>query len=389
MNATEFCQRLAASFPALTCLREREDIIPYSFDGTATYRQMPAAVVFPTTTGDVAALLRFAGEMQVPVVTRGAGTGLSAGSLPVVGRARALPDVKMNRIKRGGPRATSRCLAEAGASTQEVALAAAAADLFYPPDPGSMESFHHRRQRGGKLRRAARPEIRRSTRDYVMGLEVVLASGEVMWTGNKCVKDVAGYTLRDLFIGSEGTLGVITTVLLKLIPRPAARRTLLAIFDRMEDAGGNGVVGHRRADHPLHAGIPGWGDDQLRGGLRARRPAARRRRRPADGDGRPPCGGRGRGCEAMADLARRHGAREVRARRRRTRRRTRSPPHAARRRSRPWRGVAPTTILEDATVPRSELGAHDPLHPPNRRQIPLEDRHLRPHGVMGICTPPS
>jgi len=74
------------------------------------------------------------------------------------------------------------------------------------------------------------------TRDYVMGLEVVLPGGEVIWTGNKCVKDVAGYTLRDLFIGSEGTLGVITQVLLKLIPPPAARKTMLAVYDDMEKA---------------------------------------------------------------------------------------------------------------------------------------------------------
>jgi glycolate oxidase len=74
------------------------------------------------------------------------------------------------------------------------------------------------------------------TRDYVMGLEVVLPSGEVIFTGNKCVKDVAGYSLRDLFIGSEGTLGIITKVLIALIPKPAARKTLLATFDQMEDA---------------------------------------------------------------------------------------------------------------------------------------------------------
>ena len=74
------------------------------------------------------------------------------------------------------------------------------------------------------------------TRDYVMGLEVVLANGEIIWLGNKCVKDVAGYSLKDLFIGSEGTLGVITKVLLKLIPKPTARKTLLALYDSMEEA---------------------------------------------------------------------------------------------------------------------------------------------------------
>src|SRR5204863_2196545 len=74
------------------------------------------------------------------------------------------------------------------------------------------------------------------TRDYVMGLEVVLASGEVVWVGNKCVKDVAGYSLKDIFIGSEGTLGVITKVLLRLIPKPAARKTMVATFGRMDEA---------------------------------------------------------------------------------------------------------------------------------------------------------
>src|SRR5258705_7168604 len=74
------------------------------------------------------------------------------------------------------------------------------------------------------------------TRNYVMGLEVVLPSGEILWTGNKCVKDVAGYSMRDLFIGSEGTLGVITKVLLRLIPKPAAKRTMVATFDQMDKA---------------------------------------------------------------------------------------------------------------------------------------------------------
>src|SRR4029434_3068115 len=75
------------------------------------------------------------------------------------------------------------------------------------------------------------------TRDYVMGMEVVLANGEIVWLGNKCVKDVAGYSMKDVFIGSEGTLGIITKVLLKLVPRPAAKRTMLATYARMDAAG--------------------------------------------------------------------------------------------------------------------------------------------------------
>ena len=126
-------------------------------------------------------------------------------------------------------------LAEAGATTLDVALADERAGLFYPPDPGSMKISTiggNVAENSGGLR-GLKYGV---TRDYVMGLEVVLPSGEVIFTGNKCVKDVAGYSLRDLFIGSEGTLGVVTKVLLSLIPKPAAGKTLLAIFDRMEDA---------------------------------------------------------------------------------------------------------------------------------------------------------
>src|SRR5947199_9794047 len=105
-------------------------------------------------------------------------------------------------------------LVEAGVTTLQVADAAAAAGLFYPPDTGSMKISTiggNVAENSGGLR-GLKYGV---TRDYVMGLEVALASGELIWTGGKCVKDVAGYTLRDLFIGSEGTLGVITKILLQ------------------------------------------------------------------------------------------------------------------------------------------------------------------------------
>ena len=132
-------------------------------------------------------------------------------------------------------RANLTLLVEAGATTQAIADAADAAGLFYPPDPGSMKISTiggNVAENSGGLR-GLKYGI---TRNYVMGLEVVLPDGEVLWTGNKCVKDVAGYSLRDLFIGSEGTLGVITKVLLKLIPKPAAKKTLVATFAQMDQA---------------------------------------------------------------------------------------------------------------------------------------------------------
>jgi len=125
--------------------------------------------------------------------------------------------------------------AESGAVTQAIADAAEAAGLFYPPDPGSMKISTiggNVAENSGGLR-GLKYGV---TRDYVLGLEVVLADGTVCWLGSKCVKDVAGYNLRDLFIGSEGTLGVVTQALLKLVPRPAARQTLLASFSAMDAA---------------------------------------------------------------------------------------------------------------------------------------------------------
>ncbi len=132
-------------------------------------------------------------------------------------------------------RANLTLLTEAGATTLTIADAAGAAGLFYPPDPGSMKISTiggNVAENSGGLR-GLKYGI---TRNYVMGLEVVLPDGEVLWTGNKCVKDVAGYSLRDLFIGSEGTLGVITKILLKLIPKPAAKSTMVATFAQMDQA---------------------------------------------------------------------------------------------------------------------------------------------------------
>ena len=185
-------------------------------------------MVLVRTAAEIQAVLRLAQRTKTPVVTRGSGTGLSGGSLPVPGCI-VLCTVHMNRILEVD-RANLTLLAEPGATTLQIAEAAAAAGLFYPPDPGSMKISTiggNVAENSGGLR-GLKYGI---TRNYVMGLEVVLPDGEILFTGNKCVKDVAGYSLKDLFIGSEGTLGVITRVLLRLIPQPAAKQTLMATFD--------------------------------------------------------------------------------------------------------------------------------------------------------------
>lgn len=214
-------------------LTEPEDLVPYSFDGTATFRQLPKAVAFPRTTEEVARCVKICRETETPVITRGSGTGLSGGTVPTEG-AVVLCLVHMTRIlKVDAANLTLR--AESGAITADIDEEAAKQGLFYPPDPGSMKISTiggNVAENSGGLR-GLKYGV---TRDYVMEVTVVLPSGETAVFGNACVKDVAGYSMKDLFIGSEGTLGIITEVLLKLLPRPEARRTMLATYESMEAA---------------------------------------------------------------------------------------------------------------------------------------------------------
>ena len=223
-------QRIVGERDVLTA---KEDLIPYSFDGTAALQAMPGCVVFTKRTSEVSAVLKLADETKTPVVTRGSGTGLSGGSLPIP-QCIVLCLVKMDKILELD-RANLTMLVEPGVTTVAIADAAAAAGLFYPPDPGSMKISTiggNVAENSGGLR-GLKYGV---TRNYVMGLEVVLPNGEIASIGNKCVKDVAGYSLKDLFIGSEGTLGVITKVLLRLIPKPAAKKTMVATFGQMDQA---------------------------------------------------------------------------------------------------------------------------------------------------------
>lgn len=330
-------------------LTEKEDLIPYSFDGTAALRQMPDCVVFATTPGQVAAVLKLANQTRTPVVTRGSGTGLSGGSVPVPGGI-VLCLVKMDKVIEVD-RANLTLLVEAGATNQAVSDAATRAGLFYPPDPGSMKISTI----GGNVAENAgglRGLKYGVTRNYVLGLEVVLSDGEVLWTGNKCVKDVAGYSLRDLFIGSEGTLGVITKVLLKLIPPPAGKKTLVATFAQMDQAAQavSDIIAARIIPCTLEfldRMTIRCVEDHAKIGL----PLDCEALLLMETDGHPAAVAD----EAvqMEDIARKNGALQVRVAR---------DEAEAGKLAEARRGafsalarVAPTTILEDATVPRSEL----------------------------------
>lgn len=330
-------------------LTAKEDLIPYSFDGTAALRQMPGCVAFPKSTEQVSSLLKLANHIRTPVVTRGSGTGLSGGSLPVTDCI-VLCLVKMDKILELD-RANLTMLVEAGTTTLTISDAATAAGLFYPPDPGSMKISTiggNVAENSGGLR-GLKYGI---TRNYVMGLEVVLPDGEICWTGNKCVKDVAGYSLRDLFIGSEGTLGVITKVLLRLIPKPQAKKTMVATYAAMDQAAQtvSAIIAaqiipctleflDRTTIHCV--------EDYAKVGL----PLDCEALLLMETDGHPAAVAEE--AAKMEELARKNGAREVRV----AKDDAEGAKLATARRNAfsALARVAPTTILEDATVPRSEL----------------------------------
>jgi len=214
-------------------LTSAEDLSVYAYDGTATLHELPCCIAQPTTVDQVSGIVRLAAEAGVPVVTRGSGTGLSGGSVPSPGSI-VLCLARMNRILEVDAQNLTMDV-EPGVLTQAVADAAAEAGLFYPPDPGSINIS----TMGGNVANNSgglRGLKYGVTRDYIMRLQVVLADGQVLDTGTKCVKDVAGFSLRDIFIGSEGSLGIITRITLKLVPAPAAKQTMLGHYDSMTAA---------------------------------------------------------------------------------------------------------------------------------------------------------
>jgi len=345
----EILKTLSGIFSPSEILSEPEDLIPYSFDGTAVLQQMPLAVVFAQTADEVSAILKAANAEGFPIVTRGSGTGLSGGSVPVEGGV-VLCLSKMNRILEVD-RKNLTLTAEAGVVTEEIAQAAEKAGLFYPPDPGSMKISTiggNVAENSGGLR-GLKYGV---TRDYVMGLEIILPDGERIFTGNKCVKDVAGYSLRDLFIGSEGTLGVITQVMLALIPKPAARQTLLATYDRMEDAANTVSAIIEAKIIPctlefLDRVTVNCVEDFAKIGLPREAAAVLL----MESDGHPAAVEE----EAlrMAEIARNCGAKEVKIAA--SEEEALQLASARRAAFSALARLAPTTILEDATVPRSEL----------------------------------
>lgn len=210
----------------------KEDRACYTYDAQSE-GGLPDAVIFPGKTDDVSRLLKLANEERFPVIPRGAGSGMTGGSVPLQGGV-VLVMSRFNRILNiDTDNLTARV--EPGVVTGHFQSAVGKHGLFYPPDPSSADFC----TLGGNLAECAggpRAVKYGVTRDYVLAIEAVLPTGEIIHTGSKTIKSVVGYDLTRLLIGSEGTLGVITSMTLKLLPLPEAVRTMTAAFDKIEKA---------------------------------------------------------------------------------------------------------------------------------------------------------
>ncbi len=225
--------RIGDRMPDIACSTAPEDLICYGFDASGI-ELCPAAVVWPRTTEDVVKVMKYAYEQEIPVVPRGAGTGVTAGATPSKGSI-VLSFEKMKKIIEIDAQ-NLNVLCEPGLINGRLQRELEVKGFFYPPDPASMNFCTI----GGNVaENAGGPRALKYgvTKDYVMELEVVLPDGEVMTTGIKTTKGVVGYDLTRLLTGSEGTLAVFTKIRLKVLPLPEDVVTLLAVFVDLESAG--------------------------------------------------------------------------------------------------------------------------------------------------------
>lgn len=211
---------------------EKQDLICYGYDATQM-EFMPSAVVHPANAEETSAVLRLANSRKFSIFPRGAGSGFTGGALPKAGGV-VLVTTRMNKILRID---TENLIAEVepGVVTEDFQKAVEKLGLFYPPDPASLKFS----TLGGNVaENAGGPRCVKYgvTKDFVMGLEVVLPTGEIIRTGTETYKAVVGYDLTRLLCGSEGTLGVITKIIFKLLPLPEAKKTMLTIFDSIDGA---------------------------------------------------------------------------------------------------------------------------------------------------------
>lgn len=341
--------RIRSIFGTPGFLDSAEDRISYSYDGTPLLKQLPDAIVVPKSVDQISELLKLANEERFAVVPRGSGSGLSGGSIPVDNSVVVLTN-HWDRILEIDEKNLSVWV-EPGVITAKLHAAVESLGLFYPPDPGSAAICTI----GGNVAENAgglRGLKYGVTKNYVLGMEVVLPDGEVIVTGGKSVKDVAGYSLKDFLIGSEGTLGIITRVLLRLIPKPQATKTMLAFYGKLSDSAE--TVSEIIAAKITPAALEFLDNTTIRSVEEYAKLGL-----PTDVESLLLIEVDGRSAEVEEDaqkivnICKRHGASEMRvaaneaeAVKLRTARKAAFSALAR---------VRPTTILEDATVPRSEV----------------------------------
>lgn len=351
MMTPALIEKLQAIVGPENVLTSQEDRIAYSYDGTPMLKQFPDAVMIPRTAEEISKTIRLANQEGFAVVPRGSGTGLSGGSVPVENCV-VLVMSGWNRILEID-RENLTAWVQPGVLTGQIHSEVEKLGFLYAPDPGSSAISTI----GGNVAENAgglRGLKYGVTRNYILGLELVLPNGELITTGGKVMKDVAGYSLKDLMIGSEGTLGVFTKILLRLIPKPEASKTMLVFFDKMLDAAKtvSAIIASKITPAALefldnttvrcvedyaHLGLPTDIEALLM----------------IEVDGRS--GEVEKDAETVKEICRKNSARQVKV----------AQDDAEALRLRSARKVAfsalarvkPTTILEDATVPRSEVPA--------------------------------
>ncbi|MHC8517679.1 FAD-linked oxidase C-terminal domain-containing protein [Sporosarcina sp. ITBMC105] len=208
-------------------------LLAYSYDATANFQALPDIVLSPSSIEEVQQIVRVCSAHRIPIVSRGSGTNLAAGTTPTSGGVVILFN-RMNQILELDEENLTITV-QPGVITQEINERVAERGLFYPPDPSSMSISTiggNVSENSGGLR-GLKYGV---TRDYVKSLTVVLPSGELLETGGKLAKDVAGYDLTSLFVGSEGTLGIIVEITLGLLPAPITKKTLVVFYDKLERA---------------------------------------------------------------------------------------------------------------------------------------------------------
>jgi glycolate oxidase len=326
-----------------------EHRLVYSYDGTPLYSQMPEAVIKPPSASEVSEIMKLANQENFAVIPRGSGTGLSGGSIPAKDSVVMLLNHWDEILEIDSDNLAA--WVEPGVVTSSLHRQVESLGLFYPPDPGSQEICTI----GGNVAENAgglRGLKYGVTKNYVMGLEMVLPNGEIIVNGGKNVKDVAGYNIRDLVIGSEGTLGIFTRILVRLVPKPETSKTLLAFYDKLTDAAE--TVSEIIANHIIPCTVEFLDQTTIRSvesyakiGL----PADIQALLLLEVDGHAEVVTR----EALVvqEICKRKGARQVQvaandeeALKLKTARRSAFASLAR---------IKPTTILEDATVPRSNL----------------------------------